>query len=502
MNSHTIRSIILCLLFFVSISQFAQTKPFLSASLPQVNYPNTDKPYLNIVPGSGRSSYVSGVLDDDTDPAKLTGILFKVSVKSKTFQIVSSNMSVVPAENVTMTYQGDDVFVLKIKPVSAGYADISIRADNGVLSEPYVIHYAASKSQDRMNKSIYPVGMADASAVVAVGDDYMFVADDESNEIHLFHRSRSGKALSKVDISAKAAGVGDEEFDLEGACPSSLPYNSGKRVYWIGSLANGKSGKEKPYRDRLIATDIIGDGATATLAVRSYSAQMRAALIAWGDANAWNFSYSSQLIPKRIEGFNVEALALSAQGNKAYVGFRAPCVPLKGEQPTASNRKYALLAPIANLEQMLNVAGKSKIKPLIEEPILFDLGGLGIRDLLKIDGEGYLLLAGPAKSGGVPMLYFWDGKAPANSGVKPIVQGESLVKLALDLSPLVQRGSEGKAEGFPEAMLCKRDGKKLSIQVLCDDGTVEYYKDGVEAKSLEHAEHKKFQVVNYVFQLP
>jgi hypothetical protein len=345
---------------------------------------------------------------------------------------------------------------------------------------------------------VFPTTIADASAAAPVGTDYMLIADDEANLLRLFHRNYSGQAIKTFDVTSGAGGAEGQEFDIEGAS-ASVKYNAGNRLYWITSLGNNKSGKLKPYRNRLFATDVTGTGADLTVTVKSYSTKMRDALIAWGDGCGWDFTASAKkgVEPKNINGFNVEGLAVAYGGEVAYVGFRAPYVPLKNVAPTSSNRIYAVAAPVTNLETMLNVSGESSIAPTIGEPVLFDFGGLGIRSMERIGTAGFVIVAGSYASGGKPAIYLWNGNVPANSGSNPLTTAsEDLVEMKANLNGLV-----GGAEGHPEALLAEQDGKTLYVHLICDNGSVDYYGDGNEAKALD-APFMKFRMDTYVYNIP
>lgn len=488
-----------CSVAFFGLSSAAQTKaPTLSANKTQACYGQTDRPKLDIKAGSGKTTYVSGVINDPTDPAATDGILFTADNQPTSFDIKSTNSTVVPQSNIEITHLEGDEYKMRIVPTGVGYTTISIKASNGKASAGYKIEYAASGAHQ--SNSFFPTGISDASAAIALGDEYMIVGDDETNLLCLYSRQYSGQALYKTDISRDAAGSGEEEFDMEGASLSSRAYNNGQRIYWIGSLGNGKNGGLKPYRNRVIATDIKGSGASATVEVTSYSTSMRQALIDWGDANAWHFSTSASLNPKRVDGFNVEGISIAHEGETAYIGFRAPLVPLQGQQPNGTNRRYAVVAPVSNFESMMNVPGKTGIKPTLGEPLLFDLDGLSIRDMVRGKGQGYLIVAGLYKGGGTPALYLWDGSVPQHPGLHPLDTTNGITKLPIDLSDLVQH-TGGAQEGFPEAVLCETKNDSLYIQLICDSGTVDFYQDGTPAKSLTRGEYKKFRVASYLVPL-
>ncbi|UEG50613.1 hypothetical protein LK994_03900 [Ferruginibacter lapsinanis] len=496
-----------CLFFsflLISVCAFSAA-PTLSANAIQPVYPGTTKPYLNIISGSGKTSYVSGVLNDPTDPASVFGIYFTITGTFTSVSLTSSNVLVVPNANITFTESGG-IYILKINPAMVGLDTISIVATNaGQNSSTYKISYAVSAASSFPDKTIWPTMMADASGAASIDNDYMFVCDDETNVLRLYSRKYSGIDLYNMDITS-AVGA-SAECDLEGAS-TSVKYNTGKRIYWIGSLGNNKSGKLKPDRDRVIATDVSGTGATSTLSVRTYSAKFRSALISWGDTCSWNFSASSAdgIEPKRIDGFNIEGLTVTHGGDTGYIGFRAPCVPIKGTIPNSSNRKYAIVAPVANFETLMNgTVVPVTTTPIIKAPILFDLNGLGIRSIEKVGTNLYLIVAGLYTGGGTPALYLWDGKIPANPGINPITINSTFSKLTkLDLpgyTNLVQVSVDGVAEGHPEALVAEQVGEILYIHVICDNGTIDYYGNNTEAKSLANNQHKKFRYDNFVYDM-
>jgi len=475
--------------------------PVLSADVVQPSYPNTGKPYLSVVAGSNKTSKISGVLNDPSDPAATKGIVFTVSSSVATVIATSNNTTVVPPGNINIS-KVNGKHIVKITAASAGYATINLIANNSAgNSASYKIDYAASAASAHPPATSFHTAASDASGASLVDSNYMFVADDESNIIRLYHRTQSGKELYALDVE-NAVGA-SSECDLEGSS-LSVKFNTGKRIYWIGSLGNNKSGALRPDRNKVIATEISGDSSNATLSVKSYSNQFRNTLITWGNTQGWNFSASAAdgMIPKRIDGFNVEGLSITPGGDTAYIGFRAPCVPVKGITPTASNRKYAVIAPVTNFETILNGNGNVNTAPLTAEPILFDLEGLGIRSIERTGNGKYLIVAGLYTGGGSPAVYLWDGVVPANPGKTPITTTSpvsKLVKLNLaGLQNLVQLSTNGDAEGHPEAMIAESNGDKLMISLVSDNGSVDYYNDGTEAKDLDDDAFKKFRSDQFI----
>jgi hypothetical protein len=104
---------------------------------------------------------------------------------------------------------------------------------------------------------------------------------------------------------------------------------------------------------------------------------------------------AAQRAPKSPGGFNIEALADTPDGG-LLIGFRSP-IP----------EHRALLAPLLNPNEVIH--GQP---PRFGEPILLDLGGLGLRDMSSTP-TGYYLLAGPdtghAESHLESRLFTWAG---------------------------------------------------------------------------------------------
>ena len=466
----------------------------LEASSSQPKYPDTSIARLNIVSGSGKTSYVSGVIDDPTDPAATEGIWFNAPTGSMlTFQ--SSKTSVVKVDDITSEEIQPGVFAVRIKPSGVGSTKITVSLSGAT---DYTIQYAASDASKSPEQTMWLQGSCDASAMADVGGGCFYVADDENNILRLYNSQLSGMPLRTVN--AEGFANGSEEYDVEGATVS----DDGKTIYWITSLANSKKGKEKPYRNRAFTTKINGSGAEATLTSGAYSEKFRDAMIKFGDDNGWNFtasaSYANSMIPKRIDGFNVEGLTLKTDGNgAAYIGFRAPCVPKKGVTPTSSNRKYAVMATVENFEQIFSGSGKSSTAPQVGAPVLFDFGGLGIRSIERV-GDYYVIIAGLFEGGGTPKVYLWDGTT--NENADPItVNGGHLTEMSLALENIAVGG-----DGHPEALTARQEDNKLYLNIVCDGGSADMYNDGKENKEYSADSKKnpwsKFRLDTFVYTLP
>ncbi len=489
------RIISVCLLSIAFCHPVAGQSPTLSADAAQPVYPGTSVSPLAITAGSGKTSYLSAVQNDPTDPASGNGIIFTVTGNNPVVTATSNNSSVANNTNISVTNENGK-YVVRVNPAGTGYATITVRASNSSgNSSAYSLRYASSAGAANPGGTVFHSFSSDASGAAILDSQYYFIADDESNVLRLYHRRQSGRPVYSTDIES-AVGA-SSECDLEGAS-LSVKFQPGRRIYWLGSLGNNKSGNLRPDRNRAIATDISGFSSSATLSVRSYSTQFRNALISWGNAAGWNFTASaaSGMIPKRVDGFNAEGLTVTHGGDTAYIGLRAPLVPLQGETPTTQNRRYAVLAPVHNFETILNGSGNVSTSPVMGSPLLFDLEGLGFRSIERTAG-GYLIVAGLFTGGGMPAVYFWDGRIPPNPGKNPVRQHSpvsTLIKLPLSgLDQLVQVSPDGEPEGHPEALVCDTAGNEFRITLISDNGTLDYYNDGTEAKDLSQDAYKKFR---------
>ncbi len=213
--------------------------------------------------------YVTGTINDVMDPAKASGIVTDVKdnsvdipAASYTVTASSSNTAVVPNANVAVT-KADGKATIKITPAAVGYADITLTLTKGTFSRTLVINYAASQSPSSAAR--WMTGIADASAAIALDDDYMIIANDESNLLYVYNRSQSGLPVKTYDfnqsniLSLTDGSSGNwKEVDVEAGTKSIA--TTGK-IYWLGSMSNSSSFNDKPNRNRLFAVTATGTGA-------------------------------------------------------------------------------------------------------------------------------------------------------------------------------------------------------------------------------------------------
>ncbi len=427
--------------------------------------------------------FISGTLNDASDPASVTGFVTDVKDNGAailstdyTITVATDNASVVPVGNVSIT-KNNGTALIKIVPAAAGYAGLTFTLTKGSFTKTLTTSYAASQSAAANTK--WPTGIADASAAIAIDDNYMIIANDETNLLYVYDRNGSGLPVTTFDYNqGNVLGLTDggpgayKETDAEAGVRSIATPG---RTYWLGSMSNSSSFNDKPNRNRIFAITTSGTGAATTFANAGSYANLRANLISWGDANGYAFSTSAAagVDPKTIDGFNIEGMVFGPDNTTMYIGFRAPLVP-------AAGRTKAVIAPIQNFETWFN-NGSPAGNPVIGNPIELDLGGRGIRDIIRLSTGSYIIVAG--NYAGLPitgMIYKWSG----NGTQAPV---------ALPSFNIAGINEEAAMEVFDAGV------PSLSkLQLIADAGSTVFYNDGVEAKDLANATYKKFN--SEVFQ--
>ncbi len=421
--------------------------------------------------------YVSGTINDATDPAANNGVM--VSVKDNgadinaadyTLTASTGNGIVVPNSNIAIT-KANGSAVVKISPAGVGYSDITLTLTKGNFIKTLVINYAASQSSSANTKWLS--GFADASAAIALDDNNMIIADDESNFLYVYNRANSGQPLKKYDVNqANILGLTDgsagayKEVDIEAGIRSIATPN---KLYWIGSMSNSSSFNDKPNRNKLFAVTVAGTGAATTFADAGHISTLRQDLIAWGNTYGYDFTASAAVgkDPKLIDGFNIEGMVFAPDNSTMYIGFRAPLVPM-------TNRTKAVIAHILDFENWF-AANSFTAAASIGAPIELDLGGRGIRDMIKLANGVYIIVAG--NYAGTPkngMIYKWSG----NAGDAPV---------AIPSFNITNIDAEAALPVYEGGILSLN-----KLQIINDDGTAVFYGDGVQAKDLAQAALKKF----------
>jgi len=285
-------------------------------------------------------------------------------------------------------------------------------------------------------------GPCNASTALPIGEGLFLMVDNMAGPavtVRLYRGGSEGAALGQGVIPVQAVeplAAGDQTLELEAST------RIGPLVYWIGShgAARGSKGvgDPRPNRRRLIATNVglraSEDGKTISLSLepvgRAYTSLIED-LAADPRYAAFQLPEAAAKPDKARGGLSIEGLA-ATPGGALLIGFR---------NPTPGGK--ALLVPLTNPNAVL--AGE---KARFGDPVLLDLGGLGVRSMEMVRGR-LLIVAGGAEGAPDkdPALYRWSGQfdSPAER-----------------LRSLKRQG-----EGFnPEALFADGD----SLVLLSDDG--------------------------------
>src|SRR5437867_125367 len=204
-------------------------------------------------------------------------------------------------------------------------------------------------------------------------------------------RDRCAGPVQRIDLSAALdLEANRPESDIEGAARVA------DRVYWITSHGRTQRGRERPSRERFFATQIVTNAERVELKMlgRPYENLIRD-LIRDPKLRPLKLAEASAREPKARGALNIEGLSATSDGH-LLIGFRNP-IP---------NGK-ALLVPMVNPDEVVQGAPAK-----FAEPILINLGGLGIRDMACWNGR-YVIIAGSYNGKGHAHLYEWSGGTEA-----------------------------------------------------------------------------------------
>jgi hypothetical protein len=290
-------------------------------------------------------------------------------------------------------------------------------------------------------------GTSDASAAAAIGDDKFIVGDDENNTLRIYAIGVP-KPVFSFDLTAFLGTTAKSpEADIEAAAKVS------NRVYWITSHGRNKDGLFRPNRCCFFAADIVSDSNGINIRplgrpyqnllfdiVENKSDVQRDLIKAAGFASKLEDKDLEKLAPKK-EGLNIEGLCASADGNALFIGFRNPLHKQRG-------KKFAIVIPLKNAASVI----ENGQKPVLGQPLLWDLHGLGIRDMAWSPfHKKYFIIAGPSDERRNFAIFQWSG----DENEQPVV----IWKYSLP-------------ENFtPEALITFEGGWRIFI--LSDDGSLE-----------------------------
>jgi hypothetical protein len=377
--------------------------------------------------------------------------------------VASSDTSVAPLSGISVTGTGADR-TLTVTPGTVGYSTLTltVTAPDGSSAVTEVQYGVSAYLGDPSQR--YFSGAGNGSTAIDVGDGYMIVGDDESNVLHLYNETQSGPPVASYDFTGELP-YGTTSVDIESSA------RAGDMLYWTGSMTNNSDGDLAPSRSTLFAAKITGSGADTQLTyVGSYSG-LKDDLVSWDEndgsglgANYFGFAASTAagVDSHDADALDVEGMEFApGSSTTAYLAFRAPLEP-------AADRQDALMIPVTNIDQLVTGTATSAT---FGAPILFDLGGLGIREIRQNADGQYLIIAGtPDGSNDDFQLYSWDG----NPLDPPIESGT-----ALPLEP------SGANQGSWETIVSVPDPltSGSSVQLLEDNGDTAWYGDTLTSKT-------------------
>jgi hypothetical protein len=294
---------------------------------------------------------------------------------------------------------------------------------------------AAPVCAHRVQVRLSFAGMCDASAGVPIGTNLVAVADDENNILRLYLADAGGAPVQALDVSGFLGAVGKfPETDLEGATWL------GDKIFWIGSHGRNREGKSRPNRQVFFATKVEQDATGPRLVPegRCYH-DLLLDLLSDSRLSSVNLLVATMRAPKLPGALNIEGLCATSEGH-LLIGFRNPIPKGRG-----------LLVPLLNPEQVI-----SGQRARLGDPILLDLGGLGVRDM-GLWKDSYYILAGSYNQEKKPRLYTWTGPGQ---------------------TPIRVRDLDFPKHFTPEALVFMPDRERFLI--LSDDGTLKT--QGIDCK--------------------
>lgn len=389
------------------------------------------------------SSEIRGVIGDPTDPALTEGIALDIFDADTprdelTVTVDSSDDSVARAAL-------DDDDILRIAPISAGNATITVMASDGVRQSQYTVDYAAADGTGTDNEARFHTGASDTSAAIDLGHGLLLVGDDEDQVLRLYDHDRSGTPLKSVDLN-DALGLDDgDEVDIE-----SVADAGNGTYYWLGSQGSDE-------RSTIFATRIEGSDAD------SLQVEVTGQFSGLNDAIAdWSATAAPAL--NLADGFEVEGATY--HDGTLYLGVRQPI----GDDGRAT------VVTVTNVDDLM--AAGSAADAEFGAPLRLDMDGRTIRDIKPVGDGSYLVIGGPAEEDDGDetnddfQLYRWDG-------AHKVAQVEGV-----DLNTNAE-ATGGSAETIG-AITQHTDGS-LTVDIDYDNGTSDWSGTGTESKDLDDA---------------
>lgn len=298
-----------------------------------------------------------------------------------------------------------------------------------------------------LEATVFHQGMCDASAAVALNEDLFVVGDDEDNALRVYSRRLDGPPLYEIDVSVFLGLRRGAEVDIEASA------RIGDRIYWLSSHGTNVKGKKRLARQRFFATTgTVRDGVIDVRPQGLPYLDLLSDLLREPRLARFGLAEAANRPPKTPGALSIEGLSATPEGH-LLIGFRNP-IP----------NGRALLVPLLNPHDVL-----LRQRARFGEPLLLNLGGLGIRSIEWSQGR-YLIVGGTRDGRGDSWLYEWDGAS---------LEPRRVEQLNFD-------------NINPEAItICRDTGFETELLVVSDDGTVQI--NGQECKRLKNPAQKRFR---------
>jgi len=209
----------------------------------------------------GIDLYVGQLAADETtlaDPAALqvTAEVRQIGQRVSPFGPAGAEPS---AGVVTVSAEGA-VRHVSFAPVQRGNVTVvfTVTGTSGKTAT-YALNYYAS-TQTTPTSRVLQLS-SDASTAIAVGDGYLFVANDEDHAIRLYRADASGLPMAVFDPGTNPYAPLNTTVEDDYEASAQV----GDDVFWIGSQDNSKKGEIQTPRHVVYETRISGSGADATL---------------------------------------------------------------------------------------------------------------------------------------------------------------------------------------------------------------------------------------------
>lgn len=244
-----------------------------------------------------------------------------------------------------------------------------------------------SKNENRNNSGLYTFqGICDGSAAVKIAADTILVAYDESTSLFAF-KFTGGTATARRDLNDLLDLKSAAELDIEAA---TLDDN---RIWWLGSHSRDGKGRYAANRHLLFATNIPApDLRDLKLIVKPVDLTE---ILIKSEITKAALPVSAHSLPAKAGGINIEGIAAGSNG-QLVIGFRSP---LSGDGGLSGE---ALLVSILPAGDSVEITRLDRLK----------LGDRGIRDIVRNDGTGFMIIAGAVNTGKPSALYEWNGIEP------------------------------------------------------------------------------------------